>query len=263
MRRYLSLAILAIALPLQAYNPPATKAPRPLAYPTDTFAFKNETVWNYVNGSVQPESDAHRKARPHEYNQRCFVLSRALVQFWKFASFAPGLPPLDAAGLAHRIREVTGRSVWLPALAPKDRIIFPGYHNLHEASAAMPGVFQDNLGLSWPFYFRPGNIVVGLWVSRHMEECLNAEIWHDLQMNTPTLLWIYRFPTKLNHIIVVYSGTHDARGYHYHIYDPNYGDLRFSHFEYNPATRTFYLEPVYYFKGGPVTARSIYRGLLQ
>src|SRR5262245_58612876 len=109
MRRFLLLAFLATAPTLHAYEPPATKAPRPINYPRDTFAFKNETVWNYVGGSVRPETDAHREARPHEYNQRCYVLSRALVQFWKFARFDPGQPPLDAKSLAQRIREVTER----------------------------------------------------------------------------------------------------------------------------------------------------------
>ena len=261
MRRYLFLAFLAVALPLQAYDPPATKAPRPLTYPDDNFAFKNETVWNYVNGAPAPE--APNSKRQHAYDERCFVLSRSIVQFWKFARFEPSQPPLDAAGLAKRIREVTERSVWLPALAPKDRVVIPGYHNLHEASAAMTATFEANLGLGWPFYFRVGNGGIAMWVSRHMEAALNGEIWHDLQMNTPTILWIYRFPSlKLNHVIVVYSGTHDAKGYHYHVYDPNYSD-RFSHFDYNPATRTFSFQPVYYFKGGPVTVRSIYRQLLQ
>jgi hypothetical protein len=263
MRSLLFIAFLALITPLLAYNPPLTPAPRPLIYPDDTFAFKNETVWNYAGGTVQPETATQKAARPRQYTQRCFVLSRSIVQFWKFARFDPSQPPLDAKQLAARIRQVTARSVWLPALAKADRIVIPGYPNLHEASAAMPGVFQANLGLGWPFYFRMGNGVIIVWVSRHMEAALNAEIWHDLQMNTPSILWIYRFPSlKMNHVIVVYSGTHDATGYHYHVYDPNYGD-RFSHFDYHSATRTFSFQPVYYFKGGPVTARSIYRGLVQ
>ena len=261
MRLLLFLAFLVLAPALYAYDPPTAKAPRPLTYPDDTYAFKNETVWNYVNGAPAPEAPGSK--REHQYDERCFVLSRSIVMFWKFARFDPSLPPLDAAGLAARIRQVTERSVWLPALAEKDRVVIPGYHNLREATAAMPGVFQANLGLGWPFYFRVGNGVIAMWVSRHMEAALNGEIWHDLQMNTPTLLWIYCFPSlKLNHVIVVFSGTHDATGYHYHVYDPNYRD-RFSRFDYNPATRTFSFNPVYYFKGGPVTARSIYRGVLQ
>jgi hypothetical protein len=244
----------------RAYEPPVIAALRPLEYPGDTFAFKNETVWNYVGGSVQPDEDT---AHVREYTRRCFVLSRAIVQFWKFARFDPAATPLPADQLARRIRQVAERSVWLPALAPRDRIVIPGYHDLHEASAKMRYVFQANIGRGWPIYFRPGNGVIAMWVTRALEDRLNGEIYHDLQMNTPTILWVYRFPSlKMNHVVVVYSGTHDAGGYHYQVYDPNYRD-RFSHLDYDPATRTFRFQPVYFFKGGPVTVRAIYRGLLQ
>jgi hypothetical protein len=246
--------------PSEAYEAPATPAPAPLRYPDDTFAFKNETVWNYVGGSVQAETD---KDHVREYTRRCFVLSRSIVQFWKFARFEPNAPPLPADELARRIRQVSERSVWLPALAAKDRIVIPGYPNLHEASAQMRYVFQAGIGRGWPIYFRAGNMPIAFWVTRALEDRLNGEIYHDLQMNTPTILWVYRFPSlKMNHVVVVYSGTHDARGYHYHVYDPNYRD-RFSHLDYDPATRTFRYDKVYFFKGGPVTVRSIYRGWLQ
>jgi hypothetical protein len=252
--------LLAFSVAARAYEAPAVSAPRPLQYPDDTFAFKNETVWNYVGGAVQPgKKDDHVR----EYTRRCFVLSRSIVQFWKFARFEPSAQPLPPDELATRIRQVSERSVWLPALSPANRIVIPGYANLHDASAKMPFVFQANIGRGWPIYFRPGNIVIASWVTRALEDRLNGEIFHDLQMNTPTILWVYRFPSlKMNHVVVVYSGTQDATGYHYHVYDPNYRG-RFSHLDYDPPTRTFRFNPVYYFKGGPVTVRSIYRGLLQ
>jgi hypothetical protein len=253
-------ALCVLPLTASAYVAPVTAAPAPLRYPDDTFAFKNETVWNYVGGSLQPETD---KAHVREYTRRCFVLSRSIVQFWKFARFEPDGKPLPADELARRIRQVCERSVWLPALAPRDRIVIPGYHNLHEASDKMRFVFEANIGRGWPIYFRPGNGVIALWVTRALEDQLNGEIWHDLQLNSPTIVWVYRFPSlKMNHVVVIYSGTHDAAGYHYHVYDPNYRD-RFSHLDYDPKIRTFHYEPVYFFKGGPVTVRSLYRGLLQ
>jgi hypothetical protein len=257
------LLLALLALPLLpsaacAYVPPAVAAPAPLRYPEDTFAFKNETVWNYVNGTPQAETRA-----PRQYTNRCFVLSRSLVQFWKFARFDPNQKPLPADQLARRIREVCARSVWLPALAPKDRIVIPGYHNLHQASDKMRGVFEANLGLGWPFYFRAGNMSITFWVTRTTEERLNGEIFHDLQLNTPTIVWVYRFPSlKMNHVVVIYAGTHDRAGYHYRVYDPNYCD-RYSNLDYDPGSRTFSYQNVYFFKGGPVTVRSIYRGLLQ
>ncbi len=255
------LFVASCAANLSAYEPPATAAPHPFTYPDDTFDFKNETIWNYVGGSVQAETSS---TRPREYTGRCFVLSRASMQFWKFARFAPDAKPLSPDELAGRIRQVCARSVWLPALAPHDRIVIPGYRNLREASARLRGVFEANLGLSWPFYFRPGNFVITCWVTRALEDRVNGEIYHDLQLNTPTIIWAYRFPSlKLNHVIVVYACTRDPRGgYHYLVYDTNYRDAP-KHLDYDPATRTFTYEPVYYFKGGPVTVRALYRGLVQ
>ena len=259
MRFLIAVALLLFLAPFaRAYTPPAVPAPHALRYPQDTFAFKNETVWNYVNGSPQPETRA-----PRQYTERCFVLSRSVVQFWKFARFDPSRKPLPPDELARRIRQVCARSVWLPALAPKDRIVIPGYHDLHEASDQMRGVFQANLGLGWPFYFRVGNIAITFWVSRAEEDRLNGEVFHDLQMNTPTIVWAYRFPSlKLNHVFVIYSSTHDRAGYHYRVYDPNYCD-RYSNLDYDPKSRTFSFQKVYFFKGGPVTVRSIYRSWLQ
>jgi hypothetical protein len=254
------LALFIVPTALRAYEAPVVAAPRPFVYPNDTFDFKNETVWNYIGGTVQPETD---KAHEREYTRRCFVLSRASVQFWKFARFEPNAKPLEADELARRIRHVCERSVWLPALPAKDRVVFPGYRNLRDASARMRYVFQANIGRGWPFYFRAGNIVIASWVSRALEDRLNGEIFHDLRMNTPTIIWVYRFPSlKMNHVVVVYSATRDQGGYHYRVYDTNYRDAD-KRLDYDPRTRTFSYEPVYFFKGGPVTVRSIYRGWLQ
>ena len=167
----LAAAFFASSLIAPAYEPPAAAAPRPFDYPDDTFSFKNETKWNYVGGTVQAET---RPGSGRDYTGRCMVLARASVQFWKFARFEPDAKPLGADELAHRIREVCARSVWLPAFAPRDRIVIPGYRDLREASAKMPLVFEANIGCGWPFYFRAGNIVIATWVSRAMEDRLNG-----------------------------------------------------------------------------------------
>lgn len=244
-----------------AYVPPASPAPHPLEYPRDTYAFKNETVWNYGGGSVQSGPDTKKNRR--QYTRRCFVLSRSVVQFWKFAKFDPHGKPLDDKALAARIRQVTGRSVWLPILAGRDRIVIPGYHDLHEASADRPDVFRENIGLGWPIYFRPGNFPIAVPVDRSTEARVNREIFHDLRENYPTIIWAYRFPSlKLNHVLVIYKGTRDADGYHYLVVDPNYDD-RTMHLDYDDKTRSFSYQPSYYFKGGYVNVRAIYRGLFQ
>ena len=237
-------------------------APRPFRYDTDTFSFANETVWNYVNGQVQAESSKNQ-TRKRDYTRRCFVVTRAAVQFWKFARFDPLGPPLEREQLAERIREVTGRSVWLPASPRAQRVVFPGYANLREISAADPSIFQANIGLGWPVYFRAGNMPIVLPVDRETEARLNDEIFHDLHWSWPTIVWLYNFPSlNMNHVVVVFGGEKDGGEFHYRVYDPNYssGPKRLT---YDVDTRTFYYQPTFYFKGGTVNARAIYRGVLQ
>jgi hypothetical protein len=258
------LSAAALLLPVftaRAYEPPTAAAPRPLAYPQDTYAFKNETVWNYAGGMLQSGPDTTKTQR--QYTRRCFVLCRSTLQFWKFATFDPSLRPLGDDAMTKRIREACARSVWLPILPPGQRIVIPGYHDLREASASRPDLFRENVGNGWSIYFRPGNFPITLPVDRSTEVRVNDEIYHDLQMNYPTIIWAYRFPSlKLNHVLLIYAGTRDATAYHYLVYDPNYSD-RSGHLTYDLATKSFSYQPTYYFKGGYVNVRAIYRGPFQ
>jgi len=256
----LTLLFLRSALP--AYEPPIAPAPRPFQYDTDTFSFANETVWNYVNGAVQTES-SRPQTQKRDYTRRCFVVTRAAVQFWKFARFDPQAAPLPPDPLAARIRNVTERSVWLPALPHGKRIVFPGYANLRETSAADPGIFQANIGLGWPVYFRAGNMPIVAPVYRETEARLNDEIFHDLQQNYPTIVWLYNFPSlNINHVVVIIAGKREQSRFHYQVYDPNYANAP-KKLDYDAATRTFSYQSTFYFKGGTVDARAIYRGVLQ
>ena len=246
---------------LRAYEPPSAPAPRPFRYETDSFAFANETVWNYVDGTVQAGSGG--AARKREYTRRCFVVTRAAVQFWKFARFDLDTPPLPTDQLARRIREVTARSVWLPPLPPQQRIVFPGFASLRTLSAANPEIFQANIGLGWPVYFRAGNAPIAMPLSPATEATLNDQIIHDLAMNYPTIVWLYRFPSlAINHVVVVISGHRDGAHYHYLVYDPNYTDGP-KKLEFDAKTQTFSYQPTFYFKGGDVDARAVYRGVFQ
>jgi hypothetical protein len=256
------ICLLLLPTLLAGYEAPAGPAPRPFRYDTDSFSFANETVWNYANGVLQPES-TRAQTRKREYTRRCFVVTRAAVQFWKFARFDPKAARLPQDQLAERIRDVTQRSVWLPALSREERIVFPGYANLREISAAEPGVFQANIGLGWPVYFRAGNMPIVAPLYRETEARLNDEIFHDLQMNWPTLVWLYNFPSlNINHVVIVIAGKRERGHFHYRVYDPNYTDGP-KKLDYDAATRTFSYQPTFYFKGGTVEARAIYRGVLQ
>jgi len=259
----LGLLIVLLSLPLaQAYEPPTAPASRPFDFDRDTFSFANETVWNYVNGSVQLET-SDEKEKKREYTRRCFVVTRAALQFWKFARFDAKAAPLPSDQLAHRIRQVTERDAWLPPLPDQERVVFSGFHNLREISAAHADIFQANIGLGWPIYFRAGMMPIIAPVYREIEEQLNMEIYRDLQKNFPTIVWLYNFPSlNMNHAVIVFAGTRDHGHFTYQVYDPNYaqGPKRLS---YDVASRTFSYQPTFYFKGGPVQARAVYRGVFQ
>src|SRR5437588_13105782 len=83
----------------------------------DTFAFANQTVFEYHEGhaSLRKPSTVRRDA----YKRHCFVLCRTAMEFNKFARFDPRGIPLDDAALAERIRAVTHRQPWEEGL-PKD-----------------------------------------------------------------------------------------------------------------------------------------------
>ena len=259
----LALLIFLLArVPLVAYDAPTQPAPSPFRYNTDTFAFANETVWNYVNGSIAADSK-HGAQKKRDYTRRCFVVSRAAVQFWKFARFDPRGKPVSRDELAARIRQVTARSVWLPILPRNQRIVFPGCASLRELSGANPGIFQENIGLGWPIYFRPGNAPIAMPLYRETEAQLDTEMRRDLALNYPTIVWLYRFPSlAINHVVVVIRGRRQGSQVFYDVYDPNYTDGP-KRLTYDIKTRTYSYQPTFYFKGGEVDARAVYRGVLQ
>jgi len=115
-----------------AHHATFSRAERSFQFGRDTFAFANETVWQYDQGQrLQKETG---RIKEEKYSRRCFVMSRASLQFWKFAHFEPRASKLSSKVLAERIRLITRREVWREPLSPTEKIVIPGYVNLHEFS---------------------------------------------------------------------------------------------------------------------------------
>src|SRR5262245_48687014 len=121
----------------------------------DTFAFANQTVFEYHEGhaSLRKKSTVKRDA----YNRHCFVMCRTAVQFKKFARFKPHGAILNDSTLAARVRAVTHQAAWAEPLPEDQRVVFPGYENLREMSEARRELLQRNIGHGWPSYFRISN----------------------------------------------------------------------------------------------------------
>jgi hypothetical protein len=110
----------------------------------DTFAFANQTVFEYHEGhaSLRKPSAVKRDA----YNRHCFVMCRTAMQFKKFARFDPRGAPLDDTSLIARVRAVTHQAAWSEPLPKDQRIVFPGYKDLREMSEARRELVQRNIG---------------------------------------------------------------------------------------------------------------------
>src|SRR5207244_6777422 len=91
----------------------------------DTFAFANQTVFEYHEG--HPSLRRGSAVKKDAYNRHCFVLCRTAMQFKKFARFDPKSAPLDDTTLAARIRAVTHQSACAETLPQDQRATFDGY----------------------------------------------------------------------------------------------------------------------------------------
>ena len=246
-----TLLFLILGLSACSHLPTYQKTKTPFSFQTDRFAFANETVWNY-----QKENNPKQNSKK-PYSRRCFVMSRATMQFWKFAQFDSKQPKLSQKELTQHIRQITETPVW-KNITPRERILIPGYANLYEASAAEPIIFQKNIGLGWPTYFRPGNYPIIFPPTSSQQEKLHHWLQEDLSHNHPAIVWLINFPSlTINHAVIIYESHSLNHLTTYHVYDPNltqkpqtlYYDSKKKEFSYN---KTFY------FRGGRVKARPVY-----
>src|SRR6478672_77191 len=114
---------------------------RPFSFARDTFAFANETVFEFHDGHAYPRHETG-PTKPKRFTNHCFVMSRSIIQFRKFARLDPALPPLEDEELAARIRKITSQRPWEPAFPEAERIVIPGYRDLRSLSAARTNVVQ-------------------------------------------------------------------------------------------------------------------------
>ena len=94
----------------------------------------NSTVFEYHEGHAQARKTSKDKEKTKRYTRRCFVMSRTVLQFHKFARFDPRGTPLNDKELAARVRIVTHKQPWHEALPAEQRIVFPGYRDLRALS---------------------------------------------------------------------------------------------------------------------------------
>ena len=227
---------------------------RPFDLRRDTFAFSNDTAWKY---GVDEEGKLHISSRekPAEFAHRCFVLTRAVLQFQRFAHFAPEQPKVSREEYRRRVRAIGRIAVWRSG--PPACIVIPGFRDLRSFSVAYEGMLKESLGNWLPSYFRVGNwrLVMGhpragqAKVARWLEASLDA--------GRIRALYLARFP-HMNHAVIVYRMQREPGGdLRFSVYDPNYPAAPTS-LRYVAARRSFDFDKRWYFPGGQVNAMRIY-----
>jgi hypothetical protein len=242
----------------------ASAVPSEFRFDRDTFAFANQTVFEYHEGhpSLRRPSTVRRDA----YKRHCFVLCRTAMQFKKFARFDPHSAPLDDTSLAARIGAVTHRQPWADPLPEDQRIVFPGYKDLREMSTARRELVQLSIGHGWPSYFRISNARMIFQQGASYQEGTHAHLNAALARGQVFIGFLTTYPRlSINHSVLVYqrkSVSPNPGVERYLVYDPNHPESP-RELTWSARTRAFSYQKDWDFIGGFVRIYQVYGKWLQ
>ena len=242
----------------------ASTAEPEFRFDRDTFAFANQTVFEYHEGhaSLRKSSTVRRDA----YNRHCFVLCRTAMQFKKFARFDPRGAPLDDPSLAARVRAVTHQAAWTKPLPKDRRIVFPGYRDLREMSKARRELLQRNIGHGWPSYFRISNARMLIQEGPGYQEQTHARLNEALARRKVFIGFLTTYPRfSINHSVLIYkqkSFSPNPGVERYFVYDPNHPESP-RELIWSPGNRSFSYQKDWDFIGGFVRVYQVYDKPLQ
>jgi hypothetical protein len=186
-------------------------------------------------------------------------VARACKQFFINARFDPSLPKTDEATYRQLVKQVVHHS---PRYPLPERVVFPGYANLHEFSLEHEPMLKGTCGGAWQSYFQRGHWHVVLPFTRHSQEVTARRLLDDLARNEAPVVHLLRFPAlTINHAVVVYKAEDQADRIAFSIYDPN-RPIAPRTIYYQKPSRTFTFPANDYFPGGRVDVYEIYNNWL-
>lgn len=220
----------------------------------DTLGFANEARLAY---DVDASGRLHisRREVPAEYANRCFVMSRAVMQFRQFARFAPERPRVSREEYARLVRKISRIPVW--SRGPCERIVIPGFRDLRSFSKAHQSMLQENLGGAATSFLRVGNFRMAMGHPRIGQSWAACWLVDSMREHKLRAVYLARFPS-MNHCVVVYRASPRANGdVRFTVYDPNYvGES--ATLDYIAAQRSFEFQRRWYFPGGRVNLMRVY-----
>ncbi len=184
------------------------RSPR-FAVGEDTFAFANEIR-------------SRNPGRNDLYANYCFVLARAVRQFYAVARFDPARAGLDRVGYLERVRRIVAYAPWAPPLPPDDRVVIPGYRNLYQFSRDQEALLKEALGSRFWTLVHWTNWRVVLPVGGAHQERVANEIAAELDGGQLVQLLVTNWPTReVNHTVVAYGYRATDVAIEFTVYDPN------------------------------------------
>lgn len=229
-------------------------------FEADTFAFANETHWEY-DEQGRPQPGVRRQEMP-SYTRRCFIMVRAAQQFHRMARFDPTAPALDRCELRQRVRRIVRTGAWRPSRAPEDRVVIPGFDNLRQFSNSEGRLLQEEMGGGLITYARIANWRVAMPFPRRSQQETAEWLMQRLDEGEVAAVMMTRRLARINHAVIVYEYRVEKDRIRFRCYDPNNTEASVD-LLYDPKERTFSWPATDYFGGGAVNLFPIYRSCLQ
>ena len=252
------LSALCLALLLSGCaTPKPASSPWPFVFQRDTFAFTNETAWDYHIDPATGKTTHTRTQPPPCYSHHCFVVALSALQFFHHARFATNQPVAAESTYRRLIQRVVSLSAQTE-LSGDERIVIPGYPNLFAFSQARAQLLKANCGGAWQSYFQRGHWRMIFPFTRHHQEKMAAQLLKSVQHNIPAVAHVVRFPQlSINHAVLLFAGQETTNEIQYTAYDPNNPTKPIS-LIFNRSSRQFTFPATPYFAGGKVDVYQVY-----
>lgn len=243
----------------------AARAPAPAGttfrFGADTFAFENETVWEYRRDPATGRLEWRRHEPRPEFSMRCGNMARAARQFRVHARFDASLPRVDDATYARLVADVLARDPRRSVPAP-DPVVVPGYPDLAAFSRDHEALVKADLGGPWASYYQRGNWRMIFPFPPWQQQAVAGDLVAALRRGELPIVHVVRYPRiTVNHMLLVFDVEETPTAIRFRTYDPNDPAAPVA-LVWDRASRTFEYPRTVYFLGGPVKVYPVYDGVL-
>lgn len=243
-----------VAVPVR----PATHD-RTFNFNQDTFAYVNELDWQYKIDPLTGKTTYTQNHPAPEFSHRCFAVSRMARQFFEYAQFDPTRPKVEDVAYRRLIDAVIDRS---PSEGRRlGKVQIPGYANLRSFSHAKSDLLKSASGGAWRSYVQFSNWRMIFPFSRDNQNATAQQLLNEVNQHELPIVHLIMFDpfpiATIDHVIVIYAATSDAKEIRFTAYDPNNAEEPVV-LSFDRASRTFIYPTTKYFADGPINVYEIY-----